>query len=314
MFDLDFVFADRGYLFIAGLTLVGIVLIFLSLVINSHVAHNVRADLRHREKLLEYYRNTFSQIGVILIGIGVSLSVFYFQQAYQERSRRNAELQQIMAKMALQLARAAAQMSSLAEFDEILDRHGPYIDPSTGNTAAADRLQGAELSAEIAKIKLVEDDVDVRDLGLLDVSQIFETSFVVNEIDPALWFNIVRDEANIRYGVTQLAADYRDLDQALAGASGEAAAADPQKAAAARAQVLDIFYDIDLLRQSGRRLLARTCVMLSAGSGFTQMKPIDAIETDASTHAAWIAKARPELERRNVGSQNCFALLDYKPG
>ena len=85
--------------------LVGLFLILLSLVINSHVAHNVRADLRHREKLLEYYRNTFSQIGVILIGIGVSLSVFYFQQSYQERSRHNAEVQQILAKMALQLAR-----------------------------------------------------------------------------------------------------------------------------------------------------------------------------------------------------------------
>lgn len=311
---MDFVFADQGYLFIAGLTVVGVILIFLSLVINSHVAHNVRADLRHREKLLEYYRNTFSQIGVILIGIGVSLSVFYFQQNYQERSRRNGELQQIMAKMALQLARAAAQMSSLAEFDEILDRHGPYVDPSTGNTAAADRLQGAELASEIAKIKIVEDDVDVRDLGLLNVSPIFETSFVVNEIDPALWFNIVRDEANIRYAVTQLAADYRDLDQALGGASGEAAAADPQKATAARDQVLDIFYDIDLLRQSGRRLLARTCVMLSAGPGFTQMKPIDAIEADEATHAAWIANAKPELVRRAVGSQNCFDLLDYKPG
>ena len=52
---------DGGYLLIGGLTLVGLLLIFLSLVINSHVAHNVRADLRHREKLLEYYRNTFSQ-------------------------------------------------------------------------------------------------------------------------------------------------------------------------------------------------------------------------------------------------------------
>jgi len=182
---LDFVF-DRGYLLIAGLTVVGIVLISLSLVINSHVAHNVRADLRHREKLLEYYRNTFSQIGVILIGIGVSLSVFYFQQSYQERSRRNAELQQILAKMSLQLAREAAQMSSLAEFDEILDRHGPYVDPATGDTSAADRLQGAELASQIAKIKLTEDDVDVRELGLLSVSPIFENSFVVNEIDPAL--------------------------------------------------------------------------------------------------------------------------------
>ena len=79
---MDSIGVDKGYLFIAGLTLFGVVLIFLSLIINGHVAANVRNDLRHREKLLEYYRNTISQVGVILIGIGISLSVFYFQQGY----------------------------------------------------------------------------------------------------------------------------------------------------------------------------------------------------------------------------------------
>ena len=267
---MDFIFSDRGYALIAGLVLVGLLLILLSLVINSHVAHNVRADLRHREKLLEYYRNTFSQVGVILIGIGVSLSVFYFQQSYQERSRHNAEVQQILAKMALQLARGAAEMPSVAEFDDLLDADGPYEDPAAGNTAAADRLQGSALASQITKIKFMEDDVDARNLALLNVSQIFENSFVVNEIDPALWFNIVRDESNIRYAVAQLTADYRDLDQAMGGATAEAAAADPQKAAAVKQQVLDIYYDTDLLRQSGRRLLARTCWLLSAGPGFSR--------------------------------------------
>ena len=51
---MDFIFSDPGYVLIAGLILVGLFLIILSLVINSHVAHNVRADLPHREKLLEY--------------------------------------------------------------------------------------------------------------------------------------------------------------------------------------------------------------------------------------------------------------------
>ena len=70
---------------------------------------------------------------------------------------------------------------------------------------------------QITKIRFMEDDVDARNLALLNVSQIFENSFVVNEIDPALWFNIVRDESNIRYAVAQLTADYRDLDQAMGG-------------------------------------------------------------------------------------------------
>ena len=309
---MDSIGVDKGYLFIAGLTLFGVVLIFLSLIINGHVAANVRNDLRHREKLLEYYRNTISQVGVILIGIGISLSVFYFQQGYQERSRRNAELQQILAKMSLQAARGAAEMPSLAEFDDLLDAGQPYQDPAKGNSAAAERLQGPEFGAQIARNKLIEVDVNARDLELMNISQIFENSIAVNEIDPTLWFNIVRDESDIHYGAGQLANDYRDFHQALGDATPEAAAADPQRAAAVKTQVLDIYYDADLLRQSGRRQLARLCWMLSAGPGFTKLKPVDEIEADQPTHQAWLERARPVLAGLRLGSENCFDILGYK--
>lgn len=311
--DLNFISVDRGYLFIAGLTATGVLLIFLSLVINARVAHNVQADLRHREKLLEYYRNTISQLGVILIGIGVSLSVFYFQQGYQERSRRNAEVQQILAKMSLQAARTAAEMPSLGEFDSLLDQDRPYQDPDTGDTHSADRLTGRVLADQIARIKLIEVDVNPRDLELMNISQIFENSFAVNEIDAALWFNIVRDESNIHYAVAQLASDYRDLHQALGDATPEAAAADPQRAAAVKREILDIYYDTDLLRQSGRRQLARLCWLLSAGPGFTRLTPVDEIEADQPTHQAWLARAKPVLQRFKVGSANCFEILGYRP-
>ncbi|WP_245499110.1 hypothetical protein [Mesorhizobium sp. M1A.F.Ca.ET.072.01.1.1] len=75
--------AGHGYLLIGGLILVGAGLLIISLIVNLRVAHSVREELRHREKLLEYYRNIFSQLGVILIGIGVSLFIFFFQQIYK---------------------------------------------------------------------------------------------------------------------------------------------------------------------------------------------------------------------------------------
>ncbi len=313
VFIVSFLFAEHGYLFIAGLMLVGLFLIFLSLVINSHVAHNIRADMRHREKLLEYYRNTISQVGIVLIGIGVSLSVYYFQQSYQERSRRNAELESIISHMALQLARGAAETYSLSKFDKLLDRNGPWQHPDAGSSHSADMLAGPELVNKIARIKAVQDDVDARHLALLNISKIFENSFVVNELEPALWFNIVRDESNIAFAAAQLTADYRDLDQELGGASGEAAVADPAKAKAVKAQVLDVLYDMELLRQSGRRLLARTCLMLAEGSGFTQMKPVYMIEADQPTHKAWLDKVQPLLKQHAIGSQNCFDVLGYTP-
>lgn len=303
---------DLGYLAIAGLTVVGLLLISLSLVINTKVAHNVRADLRDREKLLEYYRNTFSQIGVILIGIGVSLSVFYFQQNYQERGRRNAELQQVLAKMALQLARGSAAMPGLAEFDELLDAGGPYDNSKDGTAAAAARLQGAELAAQAEKIRLIEIDVDTRDFEILNISRLLENSTLVNELDPAMWFNIVRDEADIRYAVAQLTNDYRDLHAALGELPPNALATDADAAARVREQVLDIFYDADVLRQSSRRMLARSCWLVSHGPQFVSLKPIDAIEANDLPHADWLAGVEPALAQFHVGSQDCFGILGVK--
>lgn len=303
---------DWGYLAIAGLTGIGLLLITLSLIINNQVAQNVRADLRDREKLLEYYRNTFSQLGVILIGIGVSLSVFYFQQNYQERGRRNAELQQVLAKMALQLARGSAAMPGLGEFDEVLDARGPYSNSDEGAAAAAARLQAGELAAQAAKIRLIEIDVDAREFELLNISRLLENSTLVNELDPALWFNIVRDEADVRYAVAQLANDYRDLHQALGERTPEDAARDPAAAARVREQVLDIFFDADLLRQSSRRMLARTCWLVSAGPGFVKLKPVDTLEKDDIPHGEWLKLVEPLLSNYRVGSQDCFSILGVK--
>ena len=107
--DLNFnPLSGHSYLLIGGVILVGTGLLIISLIVNAWVAQNVRNDLRHREKLLEYYRNTVSQLGVILVGIGVSLFMFFFQQNYQDHRRREAELQQVLSRMAVRIARGAA--------------------------------------------------------------------------------------------------------------------------------------------------------------------------------------------------------------
>src|SRR5262249_60752989 len=82
--------SNHGYLLVAGLVLIGLGLMIISLIVNVRVVHSVRTDERHREKLFEYYRNTFSQLGVILIGIGLSLFIYFFQQSYKDENERNA--------------------------------------------------------------------------------------------------------------------------------------------------------------------------------------------------------------------------------
>lgn len=303
----------HGYLLIGGLILVGVGLLTISLIVNLRVAHSVRQDARHREKLLEYYRNTFSQLGVILIGIGVSLFIFFFQQNYQDQRKRETEFQQVLAKLAARIARGAAVAESLGEFDALLDDGGAYIDPERGGTNKAVSAQGAELARQVAEILLVERDVDVQEFAILNLSRDFESSFVVNELDPTLWFNIVRDESEIKYATTQLALDYTDLQEAIGGEPLDVAIANPEKARKIKQEVLDILWDADLLRQRSRKLLGRACWLFSNGRGFVKLAPADEIEADARSHQEWIDRSKPFLSQSASGSGDCFKLLRYSP-
>ncbi|MDX8512646.1 hypothetical protein [Mesorhizobium captivum] len=303
--------AGHGYLLIGGLILVGAGLLILSLIVNLHVAHSVRDEVRHREKLLEYYRNIFSQLGVILIGIGVSLFIFFFQQNYQDQRRRETELQQVLAKLAGRIARGAPVIASLDEFDDVLDEGGAYVSPDLGGKNAAVSAQGSELGKQVAKILLVERDIDLRDFDILNLSRDFETTFVVNELDPKLWFNIVRDESEIKYATTQIALDYKDLQDAIGGEAVEAAVANPEKERKIKQEVLDIFYDADLLRLRSRQFLGRACWLFGQGRGFVKLAPVDAIEADARSHQEWIERAKPVLAQSKSGSSDCFTLLHY---
>jgi hypothetical protein len=301
----------HGYLLIGGLILVGAGLLILSLIVNLRVASSVRDDVRHREKLLEYYRNIFSQLGVILIGIGVSLFIFFFQQNYQDQRRRDAEFQQVMAKLAARIARGAPVVETLGEFDEVLDEGGAYVSPEFGGKNAAIGAEGTELGKQVGKILLVERDVDVRDFEVLNLSRDFESSFVVNELDPTLWFNIVRDESEIKYAGSQLALDYKDLHDAIGGGPVDAAVADPEKERKIKHEVLDILYDADLLRQRSRRFLGRACWLFSKGKSFVTFAPANEIEADARSHEEWIERSKPLLTQSKSGSGDCFKLLRY---
>jgi len=303
--------AGHGYLLIGGLILVGAGLLILSLIVNLRVARSVRDDVRHREKLLEYYRNIFSQLGVILIGIGVSLFIFFFQQNYQDQRKRETELQQVLAKLAARIARGTPVIQSLGEFDELLDEGGPYLSPDLGGKNTAVSVHGAELGKQAAKILLVERVVDLGDFEVLNLSRDFESSFVVNELDPGLWFDIVRDESEIKYATTQLAFGYKDLRETIGGEPAEVAVANPDEESKIKQEVLDIFYDADLLRQRARRHLGRACWLFSHGRGFVSLAPVDAIEADAKSHQEWLDRAKPVLTQSKSGSGDCFKLLQH---
>lgn len=302
-------FSGHGYLLIGGLILVGAGLLIISLIFNLRVAQSVRFDVRHREKLHEYYRNTFSQLGVILIGIGVSLFIFFFQQNYQDNRRRENELQQVLARMAVRVARAAVAAESLGGFDTLLDAGGAYIRPEDGGANPAVTAEGAALAKQLDEVLILERDVDIRTFAILEPSADLETSPVSNELNSALWFNIVRDESDIKYAAEQLTQDFGDLHRVLGAAPAATAVGDPQLGPKVKQELLDILWDADLLRARARRLLARACWLFSAGRGFVGLKPDAAIEAEPKSHQQWLEGVKGRLSGLRSGNASCYELL-----
>jgi len=299
----------HGYLLIGGLVLVGVALLVAALVVNQRLPPSLEGADRHREKRLEYQRNTFTQLGVLLVGIGVSLFIFYFQQDYQQQRRRHDETEVVLAKLASRLGRAAADLEFLPEYDAILDDGGPYIDPELGGENRAVTAIGADLARQIEKLRLAEREVALDIFSDLEFSADLQSSPLLPAIDPAVWFAMHRDENDLRYAATQLAADYRDLAGAIGDADPIAAAADP----AVKRQVLDVLYDLDLLRDRSRRAVARACWFLAHDRDFVRLHPIEEIRSRYPTHIEWIEQARKFMAPFSVGGENCFDMLSYDP-
>lgn len=297
--------SGNGYLLIGGLILIGGGLLLISLFVNRRVALSVRADERHREKLYEYYRNTFSQLGVILIGIGVSLFIFFFQQGYQERQREATEVRQLLAKLSVRVGRSAAVATTLALFDPVI-RYAPDRSGYVIHT-------GPELAAQVRELLDVERDVDLDALRALPISDDIASSPLAGDIDPVLWFAIAEDESEVFYFAEQLKADYGDLRLALGDLSAEEAVADPVRAEAIGREVGDILYDMDVVRDRGRRLVGKGCRFVSAGRDFLKLTAIPELEDNYNSHDEWIGHAERLLSGFSAGRKTCFEMLRYAP-
>ncbi|MFL5260570.1 MAG: hypothetical protein ACJ8AS_12520 [Hyphomicrobiales bacterium] len=305
-------FSGHAYLLIGGLVLIGAGLMLVSLVVNRHVAKSALEDERHREKIYEYYRNTLAQLGIILIGIGISLFTFFFQQNYRDARDRESELQRVLGRIAVRVGRAAPVMEALAEFDPILDEGAPYSSESYGSNQPIS-ASGPELARKVKEVQAAMRDVDLQQFEVTTLSRDIDESFLIGELDPRLWFDVARDESYTKYAVAQLTLDYQDLRNGIGSEPIERAVANPDKEAAIKSELRDIFYDMDLLRDRARRAVGRACWFVSSGPQFVELKPLDALEADYKTHDEWLGQAQRAYAQFGAGRENCFTLLHARP-
>ncbi|NGN45199.1 hypothetical protein G6N74_29535 [Mesorhizobium sp. CGMCC 1.15528] len=298
-----------GHILIVMLGLLGALLLIVSVFINNQVAHYTQRDERHKEKQLEYYRNTFSQLGVILLGIAVSLFIFFFQQSYLERQRHETQMQELLAKLSVRLSRAAPLLEFVAEIDPVLDDGGAYIDPADGGSNRAVSATGPDFARQVQAIELLQREIDLEDFGAMQFSGDFQSSPLVNQIDPSLWFGMVKDEADLAYAAEQLRQDYGDLRAVLGARKPGEGVSDPDVAGSLKREVLDVLWDYAWLRDRSRRLVGRACWFLSEGPKFLSLKPIGAVEVRYDSHREWLVEARKAYEPVSAGGENCYAML-----
>ena len=298
-----------SHILIAMLALFGALLLIVSVFINNQVAHYTQRDERHKEKQLEYYRNTFSQLGVILLGIGVSLFIFFFQQSYLDRQRQNSQTQELLAKLGVRLSRAAPLLEFVAEIDPVLDDGGAYLNPEDGGSNRAVTATGQDLAKQVEAIGLLEREINLDDFAAMQFSNDFQSSPLVNQIDPNLWFSMVKDEADLQYATKQLRQDTGDLRAALGARKPDESVSDPSLASGVKREVLDVLWDYAWLRDRSRRLVGRACWFLSQGPKFLSLKPIQAVEAKYETHREWLQAAQKAYEQVSAGGENCYAML-----
>jgi hypothetical protein len=146
----------------------------------------------------------------------------------------------------------------------------------------------------------------------LDFSADLQGSPIMTELDPAVWFTMHRDENELQYAVTQFAADYKDLAAAIGDADPVQAVSDKAVAGKVKHEVLDVLYDLDLLRDRSRRVFARACWLVSQGSDFVSLHPLEAIRRRYKSHREWIEQARQLISPYSVGGENCFDMLSFE--
>jgi hypothetical protein len=298
-----------SHILIAMLGLLGALLLIASVFINNQVAHYTQRDERHKEKRLEYYRNTFSQLGVILLGIGVSLFIFFFQQSYLERQRHDTQMQELLGKLAVRLSRAAPLLEFVAQIDPVLDDGGAYLDPEDGGSNRAVTASGAALAKQVEAIGLLEREIDLDGFAAMQFSDDFQSLPMVNQMDPNLWFGMVKDEADLQYATEQLRQDYGDLQAAVAALKSDQSVSEPGVADSVKREVLDVLWDYAWLRDRSRRLVGRACWFLSHGANFLSLKPIPTVEARYDSHRVWLEQSKKVYEQISIGGENCYAML-----
>ena len=300
---------DSGHFLIGMLALLGVFLLIVSVFVNNQVTHYTQRDERHKEKQLEYYRNTCSQLGVILLGIGVSLFIFFFQQSYLDRQRQNLQTHELLAKLGVRLSRAAPLLEFVAEIDPVLDDGGAYLSPEDGGSNRAVTATGADLAKQVDALGLLEREINLDDFAAMQFSNDFQSTPLVNEIDPNLWFSMVKDEADLRYATDQLRQDNGDLRAVLAARKPDVSMSDTDLARGVKREVLDVLWDYAWLRDRSRRLVGRACWFLSHGPKFLSLNPVHAVEAKFETHHEWLQAARKAYEPVSAGGENCYAML-----
>ncbi len=298
-----------SHILIAMLALFGALLLIVSVFINNQVAHYTQRDERHKEKQLEYYRNTLSQLGVILLGIGVSMFIFFFQQSYLDRQRQNSQTQELLAKLGVRLSRAAPLLEFVAEIDPVLDDGGAYINPEDGGSNRAVTATGQDLAKQVEAIGLLQREINLDDFAAMQFSNDFQSSPLVNQIDPNLWFSMVKDEADLQYATEQLRQDNGDLRAVLGARKPDESMSDAGLASGVKREVLDVLWDYAWLRDRSRRLVGRACWFLSQGPKFLSLKPIHAVEAKYETHREWLQAVQKAYEQASAGGENCYAML-----
>lgn len=304
---------------VPALVVLGLVLLAISFWLNSTAMRLLRLGEVSRSKSVEFYRNTVLQSSLLIVGIAISIFVFYAQQNIQDDQKAQQEVEEFVLRLSIRVERASEFVRLIAQYDPLLDEEGPYTSIFTGASMGAPiSKMGVHLRSQIGRLFLIFRDIDpVGEIVLFQVSNDLEKSRSAgNSVSVDFAAGTADDEGQVKFAANRLSRNFKTLEGLIAT---QKTMSFNDKIDESRAIVLvaEIVEALDILRWRARRIVARNCALvatyLEKKQALATIRLNGSLEQRFERHDDWLKGNYSYLSALKIGTSTCLQRLNYDP-
>lgn len=300
----------------------GILVLLTSLIFNwKHARYSAEQNVA-KEKTYEFLKTSAFQLGLLFAGAGASISTYFFQQSYQREYDEELKKKEALATLALRISIMTRQyVQNIQPFDEFLDDGKPFVGVAkidNWNQTLKDILLGSEktLAAKLGALFYIKLDISLDGIeSAFSLTKDFERApYLARVASPQLIAAISDDETMLNARLKKFVTEYLSMEKEteFPKVIDDVVA---KNNARYKVTMSELVQDLDILRRSAVRQIARYCALnhylqfqLSNETILIRLQ----FETEEETYRDWIIKNKGFLGEFRFGSKTCWEILEYE--